>query len=65
MAWGTMDGLKCGIEKSHAENVHNQGFTMDGNLTILYLLCYDLFLMVQLPLVYNVWGCCHNSTITD
>jgi hypothetical protein len=65
MVWGTMDGLKCKIEKAPNEIVQSRfynGWKSDHFVSAVLCFVPDGTICSGF---YNVPGCCHDSTIAD
>jgi hypothetical protein len=65
MVWGTMDGLKCRIEKAPDEIVQSRFYNgWKSDHYVCAVLCFVPDGTIATGF-YNVPGCCHDSTIAD
>ena len=65
MVWGTMDGLKCRIEKAPDDIVQSRfynGWKSDHYVSAVLCFVPDGTIVMGF---FNVPGCCHDSTIAD
>ncbi len=65
MVWGTMDGLKCRIEKAPEDIVQSRFYNgWKSEHYVSAVLCFVPDGTIATGF-YNVPGCCHDSTIAD